>query len=463
MKVLVPENCTVWTNQGICFPKDLDYGIEIFTIGSDNKLIPHLITHDLEEAEPMEVKTIITNNTTCTVIPNYKIQQDGKTVPMGQLSTGKNVSLVNLETIQEFKEFHDMRSMKFLESTPLSSLGAFYLGLSGLKEGKEATYFEKPDEKSMYDFAKNVQNTLVPEFGGDVSVTTSRVNTRFTRKKVSFLVLYRSKKFYELRRFVNLADDKMPNLIYMNGLNIYFGFLRALLTEGFLYYFDSHVRGAGNGRHVVISIPWKNKIRKLLQNSCILWNVYTLSIEANKQQKNIDEVKIQKSQKYEPKQPILEVKTHMVNCYELEIPLGSKLIMDSLVIKPFELDEEELQDLKSFKDRPEFHLQELREKLHREGLPIFQTISQIKKSDNPYGLHVIGIVKNKGDAVATTTRYGKTLSMNAILCDETEEITMRIWGDITLKISEGDILELTRAWTKQGILHNSSKGYEKIH
>ena len=63
----------------------------------------------------------------------------------------------------------------------------------------------------------------------------------------------------------------------------------------------------------------------------------------------------------------------------------------------------------------------------------------------------------------SSTRYGKTVSTTAILSDETGEIKIKIWGEISDEIENGDALELIRAYTKNGILINSKDGYEKIY
>ena len=60
IKVLIPENCLLWTNKGFSFPKDLNYGTEIFTIDPENKLVTVPIIEELEEPEEMNVRTIFT-------------------------------------------------------------------------------------------------------------------------------------------------------------------------------------------------------------------------------------------------------------------------------------------------------------------------------------------------------------------------------------------------------------------
>ncbi len=466
IKVLIPENCLLWTNKGFSFPKDLNYGTEIFTIDPENKLVTIPIMEELEEPEEMKVCTIFTQNNISTLIPNYKIQTDDELLQVNEIQKDQSLYFVDLKYTLKFKEFHDDHAVEFVEKSPFSVMVAIQLGSCGIKEGREAVYFQLSDEETMRNYAKNLQDTLLPEIGGDVSVTKGVVTqSKWGEKDVCYLVLYRSEKFYKFRKSIKLTEDKILNSIYQNGLNIYFGFLRSLLSKGFSYHLNSFTRGM-YAKNVILSLPWKSKIRKLLQNSCHLWNTYQLSLYQSKTQRNIDEVKIERTTEVISKQPVLEIKEHLMHCYEIEIPIGNKIIVDNLALKPFELTEEEIEDLKSFEEESNLDLEKIRKKITSSissDTYILKTINQIKSVKKEFNLHIVGIIKNKGKNNSTSTRYGKTVSVNAILFDESGEIKMKLWGDIVNEIKDDDVLELFNAYTKNGILYNSKEGWERSH
>ena len=465
MKVLIPENCILWTTKGLCFPKDLTYGTEVYTIDPENKLVITPIT-EVEEPEQMKVQTIFTQNNISTLIPHYKIQTDKELIQIKEVQKEQSIEFVDVSYLTEFKEFQNDHAVKFAEKSPFSAMGASYLAACGIKESKNAVYFQFPDEESMRNYAKNLQDTIQSELGGDVSATKGVVNqSKFGKKDVSYLVLYRSEKFYKFRKSIKLTEDKILNSIYQNGLNIYFGFLRSLFSEGFTYHLNSFNRGTDE-KYVILNLLWKSKIRKLLQNSCHLWNTYQLSTYQSKSQMNINEVKIGKKIERFSEQPILEIKEHLMDCYEIEIPIGNKIIIDNLVVKPFELTEEEIEELKKFEEESDLDLEKIRKKitaLISSDTNILKIISQIQSTPKEFNLHVVGIIKNKGKVNSTTTRYGKTVSVNAILSDESGEIKMKLWGEIAEEIKDGDALELFQGYTKNGILYNSKDGWEKTH
>ena len=53
--------------------------------------------------------------------------------------------------------------------------------------------------------------------------------------------------------------------------------------------------------------------------------------------------------------------------------------------------------------------------------------------------------------------------VTGFLVDDTGEIKLRLWGKIANTIENGDLLELTDAYSKNGILNNSQGGKEEIH
>ena len=466
MKVLIPENCVLWTTKGLCFPKDLIYGTELFTIDPENRLAIVPIIEEMEEPESMKVQTIFTENNLSTTIPHYKIRSGNNLIQIKEIKKEQSIEFVDSAYLAEYKEYQDNHVAEFAEKSPFSVMGATYLAACGIKDSRNAAYFQFPDEESMRNYAKGIQENIQSELGGDVSATKGVVNqSKFGKKDVSYLVLYRSEKFLKFRKSINLVEDKILNSVYQNGLGIYFGFLRSLLSKGFSYHLNYFQRGTDE-KYVLLNLPWKNKVRKLLQNSCHLWNVYQLSTYKNKSQMNINEVRIRKKSESFSEEPILEIKEHLMGCYEVEIPIGNKIIVDNLVVKPFELTREEIEELKNFEEESNSDLEKIRKKitaLISNDTHILKTIGQIQSKPKEFNLHIVGIIKNKGKVSSANTRYGKTVSVNAILSDDSGEIKMKLWGDIADEIREGDALELFNGYTKNGILYNSKEGWEKTH
>jgi hypothetical protein len=83
--------------------------------------------------------------------------------------------------------------------------------------------------------------------------------------------------------------------------------------------------------------------------------------------------------------------------------------------------------------------------------------------DKPFEIHIVGKFDNKGIIKKSSTRYGDTTSTTGILYDETGEIKLKLWGEISKKIQNGDILEIIQGYAKNGILNNKQGGKEIIH
>lgn len=467
MKVLIPENAVLWTANGICFGKELSYGAEIFTIDAKKNLVISPVIEDVDEPEEIKVHTIITKNNICTMIPNYKIHLAKKSIQAKEIKKNDKLVLADPKYIQKFKKYHDEKALEFLEKTPFSAIGASYLGSSRLKENKEAVCFDKADEKSMNEFAKKLREDMADEFGDDISFYQG-VNKGFeiSTKKVHYTVLYRSDRFYKLRSAFRLTEDKILNSIYSNGLNIYFGFLRSLFNGGFVYHLNAFSRGTGANQNIVLNIPWRSKIRKLLQSSCFLWQVYKISVYQLKPHMSLDELKIERYSDDVSSQPIVEIKEHLASCYEIEIPTGHKIIMDNVIVEPVELTDKEIEELQMFEEEQELDLAGLRKKITASIVSdslILKKINELVHLKNPFGIHIVGIIKNKGDVTSSKTVYGHAFATNAIISDETGEIQIKLWGEISKEIKDGDVVELVGGYVKNGILQNSKNGQERIH
>ena len=464
MKILIPENTLLLTSQGFCFPKDISYGTEIFILNVNQKLSLHQIIEDLEEPEEYLVHTLIFENQTSTIIPNYKIINDEKLIDVKTIHEDDDLDVMESKYIQEFLNYQNEKIVDFSEKSPLSAIVAKYLALCDIDERKEKAVFEKPDNESASQFNIKLQNEL-KELGGEVTRLTG-LKGAFSKITDVQKIYFSSNVFYNFRKQFDLKNDKIPSFIYSNGYGIFSVFLRVLLNSGFTEHLIYFIRNGPNGNYPILNLPWNSKIRKLLQNTLIFENKFKLSTYKSEKHRNLNEVRVNFSGVQEKNQNILEIKQHKMKCYEIEIPLGAKIIMDNLIVKPIEIKENEKEELKTFDETPEIDFDSIRKtimsKMASYGSPL-KTIRDIQRMDKPFKIHTVGKFDNKGIIKTSSTRYGDTTSITGILYDETGEIKLKLWGDISKKIQNGDILEIIQGYAKNGILNNKQGGKEIIH
>ena len=137
-----------------------------------------------------------------------------------------------------------------------------------------------------------------------------------------------------------------------------------------------------------------------------------------------------------------------------------------MIIKPFEISDTEKDELTSSEDDViDSDFAQLRKKITSEGGSVtpFRTIVEIKQMNKPFHIHVLGKFDRKGTPRSTRTRYGDTHVVTGFLVDDTGETKIRLWGKLANTIEDNSILELTDAYSKNGILNNSQGGKEEIH
>lgn len=460
MRVLIPQNSLLWTTDGICLGRDMNQGVEIFTMDMDGKLAS-IPVHEPDIPEELLVHTLITRSGTCTSIPHYAVGRSSAKV--GEFAEHDIPEMVSEANVKRFRKYHDERSVEFLERSPVSVTAASYIGKSGIETNKQALRFDAQDESTSREIARSVRDDLTKEFNGTASITRG-VRRQYGNKyrDASFIVLYRSDRLYRMRSSFDLKRDRMNSMIYTNGLNIYFGFLRSLLGGGMAYHIPAFTRG---GKHTILNIPWKNKVRKLLQNSCHIWRRYQLLAYREKSQCNIDEVRLAAYSPDLQNDEILEVKQHMQDCYEIDIPTGHTLILDNMLVRPLELTGKEWDEIR-VPAEPESGFVGLRNRINgavTNDADIVKPIASITTAGTSYGICVVGRVKNADEVTRAVTRYGATSCTYAILEDDTGEVKVRLWGEVATQVKLGDILEIRNGYAKRGILHNSMKGSTHIH
>ena len=465
MKVLIPENTLLWTTRGFCFGKDISYGTEIFFINSNNELKTHPIIDDVEEPEEYLVNSLIFENQVSTILPYYKIKNSENFIRTNETCKGTDFALFDKTIMGQFIEFQNEHSLEYSDSSPISAIAAKYLSLCSASARDGTVEFERKNADDASKFNVKIQEEL-KGLGG---VTTRKVVRRGNKWKNEEVqkIYFDCKKLFDIRKQINLKEDKIPNVIYSNGYGIFSMFLRGLFREGFVEHLDFMIRNSSKGDYPILTLPWNSKIRKLLQNTLILENKFQLSVYKNTEHRNPNEVRLHFQGVGENAQEVIEIKNHKINCYEIEIPMGAKMIMDNLIVKPYEITDDEKEELEKFEETVEndFELirRQITSKVSSSSVSLFITVSQIIKSELQFKIHIVGKFDKKGTVQNSSTRFGNATKVTGILYDDTGEIKITLWGEIAKKIQNDDILELDQAYSKKGILNNKQGGTEVIH
>ena len=467
----MPENSLLLTPKGFCFPNEIIPGTEILIVNADKKLSPYTITDEIPEPELYLTKTLLSQSLTCTLIPSYKIILDDEAIDPNSLQIDDSMPIVNRQLIKDYEIIQENQHTKNLESSPISITVATYLAQFGLNQNRHKAVFEQPDEQSAREFGKRVHDELRKEIGGDVSYFSGVKNYHTygnRRKSPSWKIFFENNKFYELRETFNFDSDKINNEIYSNGFYLFFTFLRNFLISGF----PNHIRYFVRSDNTLLLLPWNGKLRKLFQNFALIWNKYKLSFYVTPRQRNIDELKITSEDIYQSTQNILEIKDTTQKCYKIDIPFGSKLIIDFTCVKPIKLNDSEIEKLQEYQvTESQIDFKKLRKKIisnfsrqtaFTELSNPLKTITQIIGADK-WKLHIVGKFDRQGNVHTSSTRYGPTYSVTGFLSDETGEIKIKLWGDFVQKLEDGTIIELIGAYVKNGILHNKREGKQIIH
>ncbi|ABK78243.1 hypothetical protein CENSYa_1625 [Cenarchaeum symbiosum A] len=465
MRLLVPDNSVLWTSSGLCLGRDLTYGTEIYTVDADDNLHLHPIMEEPDDPEEFRTCTMLTKAGTHTSIPVYRIGGGAGAPVIGQVNEEDIIEPVEDKHVRSFIAAQNEAAAGLAERAPLSAIGAYYLGRSGLKPNKEALYFASSSMESAARLAREMQDNLVPEFGGEVSIMQGIVRLGYGKQEARHITLYRSDRLYKLRCRINLREGKISSAVYAWGMGILYQFLRGLFESGLEYHLDAFTRGAGGERYAVLNVPWNSPTRNLLQSSCHLWKKYRLSMFKTKHQRSVGEVKVEPYSAGDSDWTVLEIKRHVARCHEIEVPDEHSVIIDNMIVRPVKLTEDILDEITSdWEDKQEQgqDLAVLRRKIN--SVAALDTIVKpIREAvHGKSGIHTVGIIKNVSKAIESSTRYGLTKYAFVILRDDTGEVKMKLWGELADNVAEGDILEISGAYTRNGILNNSMDGHAVV-
>ena len=467
MKILIPETSILLTPKGYCFPEEIEYGTEILIVNQAKELVPHPIIEPIPEPKSYHTKTILAPSLTFTLIPNYKVHFNDELRDFNSLEIGLVMPILDKTFIKNFEKIQDELAEANSKTSPISPIFAIYLTKCVLHENQELVVFPFDDEQSARELGKKIQNELVKDIGGELSYMATRQNYhRYSYGKMksrNHKLFFRNNEFYESRKKFNFDLDMIDNRIYSNGFYLFFNFLQNFLTDGYVHHIQHFIR---DNNKLLFSLPWDSKIRKLLQNTCLIWNKYLLSFSENPNELQLIPEDIYKSRKI-----IYDIKDKSQKCYEIDIPFGSQIIIDFMFVKPFELSETEIEELEKYVTPSENYTGNINfEQIRRQLMSNLSRETSFKNVSHPFvkinqivgydasKLHMLGKFDRKGEVRSSTTRYGKTSSVIGFLSDDTGETKIKLWGDIVHNLQNGTILELVGAYVKNGILQNKRGG-----
>ena len=481
MQVLIPETCLLLTPKGFCFPSEIKYGTEILIVNSEKKLASHTIIDELEEPKSYLTKTLLSQSLTSTLIPAYKIHTQEGLVDINSVKVGDLMPSLNRNIIKDYETIHDELSEKNSKTSPISSIVSKYLAQCELNQNRQQVVFTLPDEQSAREKGRELQKELQKELGGDMSYRAGKQNyhTYWKNSKTpSHKIFFDNTEFYQLRESFDLKSDKINSEIYSNGFFIFFSFLHSLLTGGYQKHLQFFERGGKTDNSLLLLLPLNGKIRKLIQNTALIWNKYTLSFYSSEQHRNVDELKLEPTDIYQTTQKILEIKQSNLDCYKLEIPFGSELIVDYIHVKPFELTDSEMEHLQLSQSKSDqVNFADIRRQItsnyksispnewrvDRKGymkkgsISPLRTITEIQVT-NKSGIHTVGQFDKKSDVNYSKTKYGYTNSVTGLLSDDTGQIKVKLWGDFVVELEDGEIIEIVNGYVKNGIFYNKRDG-----
>jgi len=454
MKVLIPENTFLWTPKGLIFPKNIFEGSEIFLIDSKNDLIPFMIQNEIN-SEEIQVTTIITNVTTLTVPQEYSINILDKKTKISELETNLEITYVDEEILEKFKKYFidhiDDFSQVFFDVITARNMGKSYF-----HEQKNLPYKipnDPENEKEAWDIAKQLQE----QYGKKVFVKFSGNLSGYGKSTLEpWKIFIEEKNYLRIRKEINSTSDKISMDIYSSGLNSFLHFHKIAITEGVPAYFDYELRNRQDP-YIIMKMPWDSKFRKIFQNGCIFEKKNQLRLYDSRINRSNSEVKneIADSKGILSPQKILDIKHHNQMCYEITIPLGTKIVLDNHLISPVEVDLENRVEFEDEISNFEPIRREIISKFTEFDQPVPKTIEKIRSQNQEHFCLIGKIIANKPPK-HTRTRFGNKILFEGVLEDETDETKFSVWTTKDLEKSkyDGMYLYIPFATTKNGIVTN---------
>ena len=456
MKVLIPENSFLWTPKGLAFPNNLNEGSEIFIIDSNNNLIPIFIQDEIESYET-QVTSVLTNVSVLTIPREFSITLKNKKTPVKSLQSGMMIDFVNDQILDNFKKYFmdnlDQFSEKFFNVLKARLLGKTYLHSSN------NTPFLIPKDPDNQEQAREIGLSLQEEFSkDDVSMKFSANLSGYGKSTLHpWKIFVQEKNYSRIRNGININEDKISTEILSSGLNPFLHFHKIALDEGVPAYFNYELRNHEDP-YVILNLNWTSKFRKLFQNSCVFERKKQLRMYDSPQNRSISEVKIENADKngIQTSQKILEIKLHEIKCYEIDIPLGSKLILDNYYVNPVEIDTDDREIIEIEEDDFEKIRRDAYSMAIDQTQPIPVPIQKLISLQYSLFSLVAKIISYKTPR-KVNTKFGPKVLFEGVVEDESSEVKFSVWCDANFSVStdySGMFLLVRFGRLKNGIVTN---------
>jgi hypothetical protein len=462
MRILIPEKSFLWTPKGLVLPKNLTDGSELFVINLNNKLEPIYITNE-PEVETMKVTTVITNVSTFTVPQEFNLIYDNEKISVTDLKIGDQINHVENDKIKTFQKYF-VENSEQLENCTLNVMKARALAKTLFEPSKEFPFLVPKDREDIEE-ARKIKDDLYEDFDDDDVVL------RFTREHEKYKyggksnpypckIFIKEKNFVRIRSGIDHSMDKIPADIYSSGLNALLHFHKIALDDGVPKFFDYEVRNKQNP-YLILKLPWDSIFRKLFQNTCLFEKKIQLRLYESREQRSNNEVKLEtaSSNGVLTHQKVLDIKHQKLQCYEIEIPMGSKLVIDNYMFEPVSIDVEN----RNVPEIEEINFEKIRNsiesKITDESQPRPITIKTVN-SIKPYmKFGVIGKIIDTTSPQERKTRFSTNLTFfKGVIEDDTFEIKFRVWTSKELPSDmdyKGKLLFIPFGFIKNGIIGNT--------
>lgn len=469
VKIFLSANSAIWTTKGFAFPKEISGFEDVFSVDSEGNLVTVTMLNPMEEPLELPATNLVCSSTTASLLSEYGIGYGKTSLKISDLSVDDELETVPPKAVESFREYFAKNISDFASTSPISAYHAMYLAKFFYHPDRLAAAFRAVDPEEQSKVANDVRDNIEPDYGGEVTIINTIDHARRSRgrfktvenRDAHYFVFYRSDRFIELVKQLDLKNGSMNKIIYSNGLAIFSKYLRSLLSGGYVSNLRYYVRS--NGENLWVNMPWRSKIRHIIQNGCLAAGGFSLSVGESDGNRNINELLVKRND-MENVQRVMSVKTSKEEFFEFEIPDGSSIIVDNYVLQPRLLDNSELRRLQTKQFAYEGDLEEVRTKINRQRhRPLYTVADILATDDDIYKIDIVLMIKEKGKSDSRNTRYGETSKTNFVMEDDTGEIKVQMWGSLGSTLSPLDVIMFERAYVKNGILYNSKAGtVEKI-
>ena len=463
MKVLIPENSFLWTPKGFAFPHNLSEGSEIFVLDSNKKLIPIFIQNEIN-TKKLQVTTIITNVSIFTVPREFSLNNGQEKISVSKLKPEMKIDFVDEKNLNQFNQYFIDNIEKFSENF-FNIVTARFMGKTFFNLDNRLPFLV-PTDHANEEEARKLGKSLQDQFGKKVfSKFTANLSGYGKSTSLPWKIYVEDKNYVRIRKGIDQKEDKLSLDIYTSGLNAFLHFHKISIFEGFSAYFDYGIRNK-NDPYVILNMHWNTKFRKIFQNGCIFQKQLQLRTYNSEKHRSINEVKIEPADENGVlnHQKIIEIKHHDSKCYEIEIPLGTKIIVDNHLFSPIEIDSENREEV----EEKSIDFQLIRKKITSKTTDMYEQIPKTIQeiiSEKYTNFSLVAKIIEQVTPRSINTKHGDKTLFEGVIVDDSSEIKFSVWTKMKLSKKnnyKGMYLYLPFATTKNGIITNKFNKEIKI-